>query len=100
MKVRDIEQLKIKSKPKFNKHKCLNCKYHNEITYGHYVRVKVGDKYKQLHVGCDYANITHQTCLYLYENKQVQDRRGTDYNNCLLYEQGKIKAIDKSKRNI
>ena len=63
-------------KSKFNKHKCVNCKYHGIMSNRDFSNVH-----------CYYIN-SGTSCLYR-EGKKVIDRRGEDYNNCLLYERGK-----------
>lgn len=67
-------------KPKFDKKKCKRCKYRGRGTG--YI-VKTG--FSPIH--CDYARTNDQTCLTRI-GKDVIDRRGNDYNNCLLFEEG------------
>lgn len=64
-------------KSKFNKTKCRKCIYGNVHT----------------DVVCSYStrNKELQTCLYRGEDGKVHDRRGEDYNNCLLFVEGKQK---------
>ena len=74
-----------------NKKKCVRCKYHgffgsrsygtSEETFG---RTMI----------CEYAKITNKTCLYSDHGK-VLDRRGTDPDNCLLFERGERVAGNK-----
>lgn len=61
---------------KFNKQKCRKCMYRKKIT-----SAPVGS------VFCDYAGVTDQTCLHVV-NGQLVDRRGEDYDHCLLYKTG------------
>lgn len=70
-------------KPKFNKRKCLKCKYHSA---GFGVPIRDGDK--QLRVHCNYS-ATGKTCLRKTENGII-DTRGDDYNHCKLYVKGKV----------
>lgn len=64
---------------KFSKRKCKSCIYHSYMA-GSY-----------LNIICTYStrNDTEQTCLYRDSSGKLQDRRGEDYHNCLLYEEGK-----------
>lgn len=71
----------MKSKPKFNKKKCVKCKYHST---GLGYPVMIDGHQKTIH--CNYS-ITGQTCLRMTENGIV-DARGYDYNHCKLYEKG------------
>ncbi len=65
----------MEHKSKFNKNKCKKCKYHG------------GANINGNTIHCYYAN-TGKTCLHRV-GKEIIDRRGNDYNNCLLYERGK-----------
>ena len=70
----------IKSSPKFDKMKCLTCKYRSQAMNLEWP-VKVGSKIK--YVYCNYLCVTGISTL-----TKNGDRRGTDYDNCLLYEEG------------
>ena len=74
---------------KFNKKKCLMCKYAVNTSGGYMVHDKSGKTFTLL---CDYSggNKDNECCLYIGEDKKVHDRRGDDYNNCLLFDQGKM----------
>lgn len=78
-----------KSKPKFNKHKCLDCIYHQEMPgmLGYQVRV---DKNHYKHVYCNFSSVTRETCLRVTENGVI-DIRGNDFDNCQLFVKGKAK---------
>lgn len=69
---------------KFDKEKCLHCKYHTEQYRGY--TVKRGCRF--VNVSCNYASATGSTCLKRKDNSSVVDMRGNDYNNCMLYEEG------------
>lgn len=56
---------------KFNKAKCIKCTY----------SINLGDT---SYVFCNYAQSTKSTCIYR-DGKTIKDKRGDDYNNCLLY---------------
>ena len=86
-------QLKIKSKPKFNKRKCLTCKFHGEASWGY--PVKSGDT--SIHVSCDYISLTKDSCLKTDGKGEIIDTRGNDYNNCLKYKSGKLSVLNKVK---
>jgi hypothetical protein len=62
-------------KSKFNKNKCKTCKYHSEISLN-------GSMIICYHVNSGLSSIYR-------EGKGNIDRRGNDFNNCLLYERGK-----------
>lgn len=72
----------MEHKSKFNKQKCVTCKYHGKASTAD------GTGNKNLNgVHCYYAN-TGETCLRRVGNKVI-DIRGEDFNNCKLYERGK-----------
>lgn len=78
------------NKPKFNKKKCLKCKYHSKHPIGWPVRVKQKDgTYKTVNVSCNY-NFSGEVALKRdASNKNgYKDSRGDDYNNCLLFKEG------------
>ena len=91
-----LKELKTKSKPKFDKAKCLKCKYRstsfNNLSYA----VVCNNRVK--HVLCDYANLTGVTCLKPGPNNSVVDMRGEDYNNCMLFSEGP--RLDKEKTQL
>ena len=84
---------------KFNKEKCLNCKYASVSTsyatsLGYRVKDKDGIIY---YVMCDYACKTGETCL----KKDGTDIRGDEYNNCKLYSKtDKRETIDESNSGL
>ena len=60
------------SKPsKYNKKKCGNCKWHSLNT-------------QDSDVLCYWAGYHSSTCL----NRDGSDKRGSEYDNCLLFEEG------------
>lgn len=71
---------------KFDKHKCVKCKYHSHMggASGH----NPNNAY------CNYNVLNHTTCLKRIPNKEgeIYDIRGDDFNNCKMYCAGK--AID------
>ena len=73
------------SKPKFDKNKCLKCKYRNTSNTLGYV---IKHNNKPVHIHCDYAFLTKTTCLQPGPNNTVVDLRGEDYNNCMLFVEG------------
>lgn len=75
----------MKSKPKFDKKKCLKCKYHScRGSLGYPVRVGK----KTYSVYCDFICQTGISPLKPGPNKTVTDLRGEDYNNCQLFKEG------------
>lgn len=86
-----LRNVKQRRKPKFNKKRCLECKYHG-FGHGYYVEMK-GKKYP---VYCNYASITDSTCLKPLNSEESYDLRGEDYENCLLFSSGD--AIEEEKR--
>lgn len=66
-------------KSKYNKEKCVKCIYKVKLMCND------GSGYN---VACDYANKGESCCLYR-EGKEVKDRRGGDFNKCLLFEEKK-----------
>ena len=63
-------------KSKFNKVKCAKCKWHGTLN---------GKDNNNVH--CYYV-MSGQSCLYR-DGNEIKDRRGEDYNHCLLYERGR-----------
>lgn len=82
------------AKPKFNKQKCLKCKYHG-LGCGGYP-AKVGFNGRTVSVYCNYS-ILERTCLKRLKNGQVIDLRGDDYNDCKLFEAGKAEVEDEDE---
>ena len=67
---------------KFNKQKCMKCKYRCTVSSG------AGLKISARNVACYYGALSNQgSCLTLVKGKIV-DRRGDDYDHCKLYEKG------------
>lgn len=75
----------MRNKPKFNKTKCLKCKYRLERMSGFYVGKRNGRK---ISVACNYSSIKGHTCLRPSGYRQTYDLRGDDYDNCKLFEKG------------
>lgn len=72
------------NKPKFNKNKCVKCKYHTRSSVGHPVRV--GNN--SVRICCNFASITGCTSLKPGPYNSVTDLRGDDYDNCKLFSPG------------
>lgn len=68
----------------FNKKKCEKCKWHGYLTNA-VSKISGETRYRQLI--CDYAKYHDHTCLHAV-GVEVEDRRGDDPNNCLLYVKG------------
>ena len=64
---------------KYNKEKCAKCCYKVKLT------LNDGNGYN---IACDYSSKSGTTCLYK-EGREVKDRRGGDFNNCLLFKEKK-----------
>lgn len=73
-------------KAKFDKKKCLKCKYHG-LGVGYSVKASNGT-FKR--VFCDYSGITDSTCLKPGPNHTVIDLRGDDYKNYKLFVNEKL----------
>lgn len=81
----------MKGKPKFDKNKCLKCKYHIERLGGYHAK-RVG---REVSVMCNYLGATGHSCLTLDDNGVKIDRRGEDHKDCKLYQKGKmLKSLD------
>ena len=89
-----LKEHKINSKPKFDKEKCLSCKYRNTYSQLGWAIKKDG---KVHHVLCDYGTITGISCLTPGPNNTVVDMRGEDYNNCMLFSEGDRIEKDKTQ---
>lgn len=78
----------MRSTPKFNKTKCLKCKYHgggSSLNLGYPVHTENGDiKY----IYCDYMCVTGRSPIEPTPKRGIYDIRGNDYDNCRLYERG------------
>ncbi len=70
----------------YNKRKCIRCIYHGTGA-GYYTQ----GRRERIMVHCNYAHSTTGTCLTRGEHGEVIDRRGGDYNNCLLFSEGKAR---------
>ena len=79
------------AKPKFDKRKCLKCKWHGLGCGGYPVRV--GFNGRTLPIYCNYS-ISERTCLKKLKDGSIIDSRGDDYNNCKLFEPGKAEVED------
>ena len=68
----------------------MKCRYHARgFDSGYPVKIKDEDgKEKTAYVYCNYACTTGISTLTLDSDKNVIDRRGIEYNNCLLFEEG------------
>ena len=74
----------------FNKKKCRKCKYHSYV--GHAVqRGEYTGDYRDNQVVCFYSirSKSGHGCLHRV-GKEVIDRRGTDPENCKLFEEGEM----------
>ena len=89
-----LKEYDVKSKPKFDKEKCLKCKYRNTYSQLGYSVRHTG---KVVRVLCDYAVLTGVTCLKPDSNNTVVDMRGEDYNNCMLFSEGDRLEKDKTQ---
>ncbi|MBR3125025.1 MAG: hypothetical protein IKF42_06295 [Mogibacterium sp.] len=79
----------MESKPKFDKKKCLKCKYHGKgLNLGWPVKVKSGEKYRTVYVYCDFVSHMSTTPLRAVSKTETIDLRGEDYNNCKLFVEG------------
>lgn len=67
---------------KFNKTRCKQCIYHRGLGVN-------------ANIYCNYSCVEDSTCLYVGEDKQVHDRRGSDYDDCKLFIKGAIEIIKK-----
>ena len=75
----------MRNKPKFDKSKCLKCKYHGRGKNGYSTRK--GNT--TVAVFCDFATITDTTCLKRNDKGTAKDLRGEDFDNCKLFSPGK-----------
>jgi hypothetical protein len=75
--------------PKFNKRKCLRCKYHTHMSQGYSVRVG----HRSIHVCCNFATVTGITCLKPEPGHRTSDLRGEDYDDCKLFVEGEPERI-------
>ena len=75
--------VEVTSQPKFDKRKCLKCKYHSTLAnVGYAVRKGKNDV---IYPYCNYAGVTKSTCLRK-SGKETEDIRGNDYYSCRLFE--------------
>lgn len=83
-------------KPKFNKNRCLTCKYARFMVGGFAAKVNG----KSIPLICSYGTINPmgETCLFVDENRNLVDKRGTDYNNCKLYSEGDNHILNEARR--
>lgn len=71
-------------KPKFDKQKCLTCKYSaKSINIGYPTRTDKGIR----NVYCAYMLKTGKTTLKARGKRGTYDLRGNDYHNCKLYKE-------------
>ena len=80
-----------KAKPKFDKKKCLQCIYHQETTNTGWpviIKNRKGEE-KVVHVNCNYAGVTRETCLQDAGAGRVVDMRG-DGPDCNLFTKGAV----------
>ena len=68
----------------FNKTRCKKCKWHGYLSNS---TAKLPDSSRDRVVMCDYAKYHDHTCLHAV-GINVEDRRGDDPDNCLLYIEG------------
>ena len=62
-------------RPKFKKSRCKKCKYHGTLS-------------GVQKVFCNYASLEGHSCIYR-QGSHIIDKRGCDYENCLLFKKGK-----------
>lgn len=79
----------MRDKPKFNKQKCLKCKYHAFSSNGYRAVIGRGSR----DVICNFATITGITCLKPEPGYSTSDLRGEDYDNCKLFVEGEPERI-------
>lgn len=60
---------------KHDKARCKKCRFHRRMPFN-------------TTVFCNYATVEDKTCLTVQNGKTI-DRRGEDFNNCLLFEEGR-----------
>lgn len=65
---------------KYDKKKCKKCKWHGSLVGSGATGTKG--------VYCNYGSLHRCSCLKRIKG-HIVDRRGGDFNNCLLYEKGK-----------
>ena len=80
-----LKEMEKHKKTKFDKQKCLKCKWRN---VSNSIGVSVKQNGKPVHVHCDYAFLNKMTCLQPGPNNTVVDLRGEDYNDCKLFVEG------------
>jgi len=80
-----------RNKPKFDKKKCLKCRYHGTGCGGY--PVKLNDRGITVTVYCNYTTLMDDTCLKRVKG-EIVDRRGEDYHDCKLFEEGKAMEDD------
>lgn len=66
----------LMGKSKFNKSRCKKCIYHRGL--------------ENRNIYCNYGAVEERSCLYKAPDGTIQDRRGTDYDNCQLFVKGDI----------
>ena len=86
--------------PKFNKDKCLHCKYAG-VGEGYYVKI---DEEHSVKIFCNYTSIKKESCIQLVNPKahkpnEIYDIRGDEYNNCLKFEKREKPIIVKEDAN-
>lgn len=72
----------MRNSPKFNKQKCMECKYHAEGT--------AGWQLEKRRVYCNFAILNSYTCLKRGAKGTAVDIRGENYEKCKLFSKGAI----------
>lgn len=76
--------------PKFDKDKCLKCKWHG-VGIGWPVKVKTSNgRETTISIHCNWSSHNGSACLKAASNNTAIDIRGEDYHNCLLFKEGEM----------
>lgn len=82
-----------KNRPLFDKQKCVKCKWHG-VGIGYPVKVMQAGHEVTALIHCNYSSYHESSCLRAKSANEVIDIRGTDYDNCLLFEEGKVEKVE------
>lgn len=75
-----IFRMGMRDRPKHDRKLCLRCKYHGTV----------GSREDKIYnVCCDYAALAHDGTCLRREHGEMIDRRGYEFDKCLLFEEGK-----------
>ena len=92
-KERRMEKKKSKHGEKFDKQRCLKCKWHGTgIGYPARTMGKDG-KMVTVMVHCNYSAYHERSCLRGIGKDGHYDIRGEEWDDCLLYEEGEAEKI-------